>query len=146
MSLILKDIVVLLSKFLIYPIICGSFMHNGLMTSLSLSPIKCLNEFFEPYGSSLGTNISLTSMSSYFLVFLKIPFFHFFVSEIHVLSIHSYTEWKKKKFFFYNNLGVQGVIIYFYGSSKQISIFRFLRSNGLIGLIKIAWCLFSSDK
>ena len=30
---------------------------------------------------------------------------------------------KKYNFFFNNNLGVQGVITYFYGSFKQISIF-----------------------
>ena len=39
-------------------------MHNGLITSLSLYPIKYLNEFFVPYGSPLGTNILLTSMPS----------------------------------------------------------------------------------
>ena len=39
-------------------------MHNGLTTSLSLYPIKYLNEFFVPYGSSLETNILLTSISS----------------------------------------------------------------------------------
>ena len=53
-------------------------MHNGLIASLSLYPIKYLNEFFVPYDSSLETNISLTSMSiGYFFVFIKVTFFYF---------------------------------------------------------------------
>ena len=58
-------------------------MHNGLITSLSLYPIKYLNEFFVPYGSSLETNILLTSMSSILfasLFFYKSRFFLFFLS------------------------------------------------------------------
>ena len=35
-------------------------MHNGLITSSLLYPIKDLNEYFESYGSSLETNILLT--------------------------------------------------------------------------------------
>ena len=67
-------------------------MHNGLITSLSLYPIKYLNEFFVPYDSSLETNISLTSMSiGYFFVFIKVTLLKFFVFKIYVLSIHSYT-------------------------------------------------------
>ena len=45
-------------------------MHNGLITSLLLYPEKYLNEFFVPYGSSLETNILLTSMSSILVTFL----------------------------------------------------------------------------
>ena len=45
-------------------------MHNGLITSLSLYPIKYLNKFFVPYGSSLETNIFLASMSSILVNFL----------------------------------------------------------------------------
>ena len=45
-------------------------MHNGLTTSLSLYPIKYLNDFFVPYGSSLKTNILLTSMSSILITIL----------------------------------------------------------------------------
>ena len=45
-------------------------MHNGLITSLLLYPKKYLNEFFVPYGSSLETNILLTSMSSILVTFL----------------------------------------------------------------------------
>ena len=45
-------------------------MHNGLIKSLSLYPIKYLNEFFVPYGSSLETNILLASMSSILITFL----------------------------------------------------------------------------
>ena len=69
-------------------------MHNGLITSLSLYLTKYLNEFFVAYGSSLETNILLTSMASilvFFLFFIKIAFFDFFVPEIYVLSIHSYS-------------------------------------------------------
>ena len=39
-------------------------MHNGLITSLSLYPIKYLNEFFVPDGSSLETSVLLISMLS----------------------------------------------------------------------------------
>ena len=70
LTLILKNIVLLPSKFLTYPIICGNFMHNGLITSSSLYPIKHLKEFFEPCDSSLETNTLLTSMSSVLLTFL----------------------------------------------------------------------------
>ena len=45
-------------------------MHNGLITSLSLYPIKYLNEFFVQYGSFLETNILLISMSSILATFL----------------------------------------------------------------------------
>ena len=45
-------------------------MDNGLITSLSLHPIKYLNELFVLYGSSLETNILLTSMSSILALFL----------------------------------------------------------------------------
>ena len=45
-------------------------MHNGLITSLLLYPKKYLIEFFVPYGSSLETNILLTSMSSILVTFL----------------------------------------------------------------------------
>ena len=64
LPLILKDIFVLPSNFLTQPIICGSFMHNGPITSLSVYLIKYLKEFFEPYDSSLETNILVTSMLS----------------------------------------------------------------------------------
>ena len=69
LSLILKDIVLLLSKFLTYPIICGSFIYDGFIASLSLYSIKYLKVFFEPYGSSLETNILSKSMSSILITF-----------------------------------------------------------------------------
>ena len=47
-----------------------NFMHNGLITKLSLYPIKYSNEIFVPYSSSLETNILLTSMSSILATFL----------------------------------------------------------------------------
>ena len=78
-------------------------MHNGLITSLSLYLIKYLNEFFAPYGSSLETNILLTSMSSILVTFVEVTFFYFLVSKIYVLSTHSYILSEKKVKFFYNN-------------------------------------------
>ena len=39
-------------------------MHKGLMSPLSLYPTKYLIDLFVPYGSSLETNILLTSTSS----------------------------------------------------------------------------------
>ena len=60
----MKEIVAFSSNFLAYPVICGSLMHNGLMISLSLYPIKYLNEFLLSYGSFFGTNTLLTLMSS----------------------------------------------------------------------------------
>ena len=75
-------------------------MHNGVITSLSLYAIKYLNEFFVPYGSSLDTNILLTSISSVLLFcFCKSHFFDFFVSKIYVLSAHCNTYKKKKQNF-----------------------------------------------
>ena len=66
----LKDVVVLPSNFLTQSVICGSLTHNGLITSLSLYPIKFFNEFFVPYGSSLKTNILLIPISSILTTFL----------------------------------------------------------------------------
>ena len=91
----MKDIVAFSSSFLAYPVICGSFMHNGLILSLSLYPIKYLREFFVPYGSFLETNMFLTSMS-YLFVRIKAASFDFFVIKIYVLSTHSYMLYKKK--------------------------------------------------
>ena len=68
--LILKYIAALRPNVPREPIIRGSFMENGLMTSLSLYPIKYLNEFFVPYGSYLEANILLTSVSSILVTFL----------------------------------------------------------------------------
>ena len=45
-------------------------MHNDLIASLSLYPIKYSKEFFVPYGSSLEANILLTSMLSILITFL----------------------------------------------------------------------------
>ena len=45
-------------------------MHNGLITSPSLHPIKYLNEFFVPYGSSFETSVLLALMSSILATFL----------------------------------------------------------------------------
>ena len=109
--LILKEVVVLPSNFLTWPIICGSLMDNGLITSLSLHPIKYLNELFVLYGSSLETNILLTSMSSILALFLFLwkslffiflsPNFKFFPlfltvdekSKIFSITIWVYVEW-----------------------------------------------------
>ena len=89
-------------------------MHNGMIASSSLYPIKYLKVFLDSYGSYLETNILLASMLSICntFVFVKIAFFDFFVSKIYVLSTHSYRNEKKVKFF-YNDLGVQEVISYF---------------------------------
>ena len=66
----MKDIVEFSSNFLAYPVICRSLIHNGLITSLSLYPIKYLNEFLLPYDSFVETNILLTSMSSILFIAL----------------------------------------------------------------------------
>ena len=63
------------------------------MTSLSLYPIKYLNESNLPYFSFLETNILLTSVPfiSNISVFVEVTFFDFFVVEIYAISAHSYT-------------------------------------------------------
>ena len=66
----MTDIIAFSSNFLTYPVICGSPMHNGLIISLLLYPIKYLNEFLLPYASFLETNILLTSMSSILFIVL----------------------------------------------------------------------------
>ena len=55
-------------------------MHNGLIKSLLLYPMKYLNELFVSYGSYLENNILLTSMSSILVAFLTYlsPKFMFF--------------------------------------------------------------------
>ena len=66
----MKDIVAFSSNFLAYPVTCGSIIHNGLMISLSLYPIKYLREFFVPNDYFLEANILLTLMSSVLYIFL----------------------------------------------------------------------------
>ena len=69
-------------------------MHNGLITSLSLYPIKYLNEFFVPHGSSLETNILLTSVSSILVTFLflsKSLFLIFLSLKFMFFLLNSYT-------------------------------------------------------
>ena len=46
------------------------YNDNGLIISLSLYPIKYLNELFVPYGSSLETNILLALISSILVTLL----------------------------------------------------------------------------
>ena len=77
----MKDIVAFSLSFVAYPVLCGSLIHNSLITSLSLYPIKYLRKFLLPYGSFLETNILLTSLSSvlYILFFVKDAFLIFFV-------------------------------------------------------------------
>ena len=69
-------------------------MHNGLITSLLLYPIKYLNEFFVPHGSSLETNILLTSVSSILVTFLflsKSLFLIFLSLKFMFFLLNSYT-------------------------------------------------------
>ena len=53
-----------------YPVVCERNKYNGLMTPLSLYPIKYLDELYLPYCSFLETNILLTSISSILNIFL----------------------------------------------------------------------------
>ena len=95
LSLALKDIVLLLSKYLAYPILQGSFMHNGLISSLSSSYRKTyLNEPFVPYVSFSDITILLISTLFILIVFLflLIALLLIFLSP----KIHSfYTIWEK---------------------------------------------------
>ena len=52
-----------------YPVVCERNKYNGLMTLLSLYPIKYLNELCLPYCSFLETNILLMSISSILIFF-----------------------------------------------------------------------------
>ena len=60
----MKNIVAFSSNFLAYQVICGSVMYNGLIISLSLYPVKYLNEVLLPHGSFLESNLLLTSIPS----------------------------------------------------------------------------------
>ena len=74
---------------------------NGLITSLSLYPIKYINELSLPYCSFLETNILLKSISSavnIFFIFVKFSFF-LFKLNLCFFSVHFYIL--KKHFFFY---------------------------------------------
>ena len=67
----MKDIVILfLSNLLILPFVFEINKYNGLITPLSLYPIKYLNELCLPYVSFLETNISLALISSMLNIFL----------------------------------------------------------------------------
>ena len=77
-------------------------MHKGLMLSLSLYPITYLIDLFEPYVSSLETNILLIFMScilNAFFYFCKIYFFNPFIVKIYVLSFIIIPSKKKVKTF-----------------------------------------------
>ena len=89
-------------------------MHNGLITSSSLYPIKYLDEFFVPCGSSFETSILLALMSSILATFCFCKS-HFLkcLFKIYVRSTHCYTRGKKSKNVFIIISGVCGVIIYF---------------------------------
>ena len=122
----------LLSKLLTYLIICGNVMHNGLITSSSLYPIKHLNEFFKPYGSSLETNISSTSMSSIlitFFDFVKIAFLILFYPKFMFFPLILIQNEKKSKIFFIAILGIQGVITYFYVVLIELVYFWFSKKQ-----------------
>ena len=67
----MKDIVILfLSNLLILPFVFEINKYNGLITPLSLYPIKYLNELCLPYVSFLETNILLALISSMLNIFL----------------------------------------------------------------------------
>ena len=53
-----------------YPVVCERNKYNGLITLLSLYPIKYLNEVYLPYRSFLETNILLTLISDILNIFL----------------------------------------------------------------------------
>ena len=53
-----------------HPVVCERNKYNGLITLLSLYPIKYLNELCLPYCSFLETNILLTSITSILNIFL----------------------------------------------------------------------------
>ena len=102
LSTTLKDIVLLLSKCLTQPIIWKSFIHNGLMSSPSLYPLKCLNDLFVPYVSFFKTNILSISISKYFFAFVKIIISLFFCRR-KLCSFHSclyLAKTKTSKIFF----------------------------------------------
>ena len=72
-------------------------MHNGLIIiSLSLYPIKYLNEFFVPYDSSLAINILLALMSSILVTFLFYESLLFFCLQ-NLCSFYSFLYLMKKK-------------------------------------------------
>ena len=79
-----------------YPVVCERNKYNGLITLLSLYPIKYLNELCLPYCSFLKTNILLTSISFmlniFFIFIVKVAFFDVFTIKIYVLSVHSYIQ------------------------------------------------------
>ena len=66
-------------------------MRKDLMSSLSLYPIKYLIDFFEPYGSSLETNILLTSKFiclKGFFVFVEFTLLVFFSSKFMLFPLN----------------------------------------------------------
>ena len=110
-------------------------MHNGLTTSLSSYSIKYLNEFFVPYGSSLKTNILLTSMSSILVTFLLLyffTFFHFLSPKFTLFLLIVIIDEKKRKTFFIM-IGCMWSDHIFYCTPKLI-IFQqsCTRHNGLL--------------
>ena len=86
--------------------------------SLSLYPIKHLNELFLPYCSFSKTNIWLTSilfvLNIFFVfVFIEATYFDSSVIKIYAISTHSYALWRKKVKFFWYKFDIRVMIIYF---------------------------------
>ena len=96
-------------------------MNEGLMRSLSLYPIKHFIDLFEPYGSSLETNILAMLMSYILNTFfsLKFTFLNLFIVKIYVLVIHSYFIPGEKEFKKCNNFVVKVLILYFNDGLNQ---------------------------
>ena len=106
-------------------------MSNGLITSLSLYPIKYLIEFFAPYDSSLETNILLTSMSCILVTFLFLKKSLFLSLKVTFVLLILLIGEKKVKNFFIAILGVH-IVIYIFYCRLKINIFKFLKSGSLI--------------
>ena len=110
LSMTLKDIVLLLSKHLTYPIIWGCLIHNGLIPSLPSCSIKYLNDFFVPCSSLLETCILLISVTSILnssLFLLSCFYFHCW----NLYCFHSFLNYVKKcEILFYNNLHILWIV------------------------------------
>ena len=100
------------------------------MSSLSLYPIKYLNEPYLRYGSFLETKILLTLMSSIFnSFFIEIVFIDHFVVENYVRLTHSYMV--QKKLFFENLCLYKLHIFWFKNCCKFVVHIAPLRTNHL---------------
>lgn len=116
----------LLSKYLVYPIIWGSFMRHGLIPPLLLHPIKSLKEPFLTYESL--SDIAILLISSLFMLIgcLCLSWWNVFwlmSSSLKINFFHPFFIQNKKEYIDFVYFAIVFWLIFFRHISISISFF-----------------------